>query len=257
MMLTMANETTPQQPQALTLMRRLARARQQERRQEQQEQLQAAEAKQEDVRAAEQVRGAAQQRGMAETISRRSQRSETEGEQEHAEQQQQEAAQDAQAGQAEQAQRLQLSLIEQQEVEKESEVQQQATQARRLRMALLFFPLLILAASKDAFDIISLDALSWFDWVIDFLMGGLFFVVGWQSGGQGELRQTATLLRRITPMILEALPLIGFLPIWTISIIIMGMRSSQQQDEGRVGSIEKWARQRTRMRQREELRKAA
>ncbi|NMB48499.1 hypothetical protein GYA13_03600 [Candidatus Kuenenbacteria bacterium] len=83
-----------------------------------------------------------------------------------------------------------------------------------------------MAIAKDLLDIATLESASWFDWIIDAMLGiGLFFLFG-RSAKLG-----ARLIKSVAPAILEMVPGIGFLPIWSLSVAYMYFKSQQEQEE--------------------------
>lgn len=159
------------------------------------------------------------------------------------------AAAEEEQREGDEAQMLQQELAAQRQAELEELQRQQEVASRRLRLALIFPVMLILAIAKDFLDILSAQALSWIDWILDFIIGAVFFIA--YSQGAGELRATANLVRRVAPMILEAIPIIGVVPIWTISVILMTISNSQEDTEGRVKALAEKGRQKQLARMRE------
>lgn len=84
---------------------------------------------------------------------------------------------------------------------------------------------LLLAVAKDLLDMGTIEMLSGFDWILDIILGvGLFFLFG-KSVSRGR-----KLITSIGATILEAIPVIGFLPCWTMSVAYMyfkGKNSNQ------------------------------
>ena len=84
---------------------------------------------------------------------------------------------------------------------------------------------LILAVAKDLLDMGTIETLSWFDWIIDIILGvGLFFLFG-RSVSRGR-----KLIANIATTILEVIPGIGFLPCWTMSVAYMYFKSRNTEN---------------------------
>ncbi|HOZ36616.1 MAG TPA: hypothetical protein PLR18_02180 [bacterium] len=86
---------------------------------------------------------------------------------------------------------------------------------------------LMLAIAKDLLDMSTMETLSGVDWIIDAMLGvGLFFLFG-KSAKLG-----AKLIRSAGPAILEMIPGLGFLPIWSISVAYIFFKSQQENESG-------------------------
>lgn len=89
-----------------------------------------------------------------------------------------------------------------------------------MQLGVLWFFVLFIAVGKDAFDMLAFETLSWADWAFDLMVGGLLwtylFVHGVRKGW-------------VAP-ILEIIPVSGFLPWWTISVIYVGIKKLAKKE---------------------------
>lgn len=83
---------------------------------------------------------------------------------------------------------------------------------------------LVIAIAKDLMDIATFESVAWFDWVVDLIFGAVFWVLLGTS-----VRKGARFLKSIGPAILEAIPILGFLPIWSITVAYMYFKSQQEE----------------------------
>lgn len=82
--------------------------------------------------------------------------------------------------------------------------------------------LLILAVAKDLLDLGTIELFSVLDWLVDIGLGIIFFVALGRS-----MKLTTRLMRAVGPTILEVIPGVGFLPIWTLSVLYLYLKSEQ------------------------------
>jgi hypothetical protein len=80
-----------------------------------------------------------------------------------------------------------------------------------------------LAIAKDLLDIVTVEALSGFDWIIDLLFGAALYILLGTSVKKG-----ARFLKSIGPAILEAIPVLGFLPFWSLTVAYLYFKSQQE-----------------------------
>ena len=82
---------------------------------------------------------------------------------------------------------------------------------------------ILLAMTKDLMDIGLLEMASFIDWVVDIIIGvSLFFLFG------RSMKLARRLAGSLGPTILEIVPGLGFLPIWTIAVLIMWFNSEKE-----------------------------
>ena len=84
-----------------------------------------------------------------------------------------------------------------------------------------------LAATKDFLDIVSLDLLSWIDWVVDILLGFLLFLVS----GRGAAARLRNAQRSILTAAAEMIPFMGIFPIWTISTFMLKQKEQNKSEK--------------------------
>ena len=87
--------------------------------------------------------------------------------------------------------------------------------------------IIALAGMKDLLDLVSLDLLSWLDWVIDLALGFLLFLVS----GSGTAARMRNLQRTIVTTVLEVIPFLGLFPIWTISVFLLKQKEENKSQE--------------------------
>ncbi|HRY63455.1 MAG TPA: hypothetical protein P5267_02560 [Patescibacteria group bacterium] len=84
---------------------------------------------------------------------------------------------------------------------------------------------LCLAVAKDLLDMSTVEALSGLDWVLDIMLGiGLFFLFG------KSIKAGRKLIFSLGTTILEAIPGVGFLPSWTLSVAYLYFKSKQEEE---------------------------
>ncbi|NMC51219.1 hypothetical protein GYA54_00625 [Candidatus Kuenenbacteria bacterium] len=83
---------------------------------------------------------------------------------------------------------------------------------------------LVVAIAKDLLDIATVEALSGADWIIDLIFGAILFILL----GTG-VRKPARFLKSIGPAVLEAIPILGFLPTWSITVAYLKFKSQQNE----------------------------
>lgn len=94
--------------------------------------------------------------------------------------------------------------------------------ARYEHHGLMIWAVLIgMAIFKDLLDIGTVELISWIDWIIDALIGLTFYLVL----GSKKLSFETRLVRSLIPAIMEMIPGIGIVPVWTFSIMYIYFRS--------------------------------
>ncbi|MEW6610173.1 MAG: hypothetical protein AB1352_00890 [Patescibacteria group bacterium] len=78
-----------------------------------------------------------------------------------------------------------------------------------------------MAVFKDCLDVGTLELASWLDWIVDALIGLTF----WAMLGKNNLSFATRLVRSLGPALLEMIPGLGFIPIWTFSVLYIYFRS--------------------------------
>lgn len=82
---------------------------------------------------------------------------------------------------------------------------------------------IVLAIAKDLLDMSTVETISWIDWIIDIILGiGLFLLFG------KSVKTGTKLIRALGPTIMEAIPVLGFLPVWTFSVVYLYFKSQQE-----------------------------
>ena len=81
---------------------------------------------------------------------------------------------------------------------------------------------IILAVAKDLLDIGTIELASGIDWIVDIVIGvSMFFLFG------RSLKLTRKLITSGGAMIAEMIPGVGFLPVWTLAVVYMYLKSEQ------------------------------
>ncbi|PIW95871.1 hypothetical protein COZ84_01190, partial [Candidatus Kuenenbacteria bacterium CG_4_8_14_3_um_filter_39_15] len=84
---------------------------------------------------------------------------------------------------------------------------------------------LILAVIKDLLDIGTIELASWLDWIVDIAIGvAMFYLFG------KSIKLTRKLITSGGAMIAEIIPGLGFLPIWTLAVVYMYLKSEQNKE---------------------------
>ncbi len=81
-----------------------------------------------------------------------------------------------------------------------------------------------LAIAKDLLDMSTMEMLSGFDWIVDLIFGVCFYILLGTS-----VRKGARFLKSIGPTILEAIPVLGFLPFWSMTVAYLYFKSQQEE----------------------------
>jgi hypothetical protein len=91
--------------------------------------------------------------------------------------------------------------------------------------SITFFTLaLMFAGFKDLLDIFSIELFSWLDWIIDLGFGAVLFF-----GCKGSVQQVKTIrMTSVGASIAEAIPIIGALPLWTVSVLLLYIKMGQK-----------------------------
>ncbi|OGL88978.1 hypothetical protein A3I42_01585 [Candidatus Uhrbacteria bacterium RIFCSPLOWO2_02_FULL_49_11] len=78
-----------------------------------------------------------------------------------------------------------------------------------------------IAVFKDCLDVGTIELISWLDWIVDALIGLTF----WAMLGKNNLSFATRLIRSLGPALMEMIPFLGIVPVWTFSVIYIYFRS--------------------------------
>ena len=78
-----------------------------------------------------------------------------------------------------------------------------------------------IAVFKDCLDVGTIELISWLDWIVDALIGITF----WLMLGKNNLSFATRLIRSLGPALMEMIPFLGIVPVWTFSVIYIYFRS--------------------------------
>ena len=95
----------------------------------------------------------------------------------------------------------------------------------------LFMIALILCGVKDLFDMFSVQLFSWLDWILDLILGIVLFF-GLARGNIQQIKRIR--LTTVLISVAEAIPIIGALPCWTISLFLLFIKTNQENSAKRV-----------------------
>jgi len=113
------------------------------------------------------------------------------------------------------------------------ELQSKATELKKeiAQFSATFFILaLMFAGFKDLLDIFSIELFSWLDWIIDLGFGAVLFF-----GCKGSIQQVKTIrMTSIGASVAEAIPIIGALPVWTASVVLLYIKMGQENGTARI-----------------------
>ena len=84
---------------------------------------------------------------------------------------------------------------------------------------------IILAVAKDLLDIGTIELASGVDWIVDIVIGvTMFFLFG------KSMKLTRKLIVSIGSTIAEVVPGLGFLPVWTLSVMYLYLKAGQEEE---------------------------
>ncbi len=96
----------------------------------------------------------------------------------------------------------------------------QGVQARS-HSFMVWLILIGIAVFKDCLDVGTIELVSWLDWIVDAMIGLTF----WAMLGKNNLSFATRLIRSLGPALLEMIPFLGIVPVWTFSVMYIYFRS--------------------------------